>query len=125
MRFLEVMQECVPWIALPPRRNLPWLNKCLVQLMRKRNQLFRQAKRSRRNVDLEKYRKMRNKVLSQLRSAKANYFKCVNPHDANQFWKAVKYLNKVKSSIPVLTMDDITAHSDIEKANMISECSTT
>ena len=74
MRFLEVMQECVPWIALPPRRNLPWLNKCLVQLMRKRNQLFRQAKRSRRNVDLEKYRKMRNKVLSQLRSAKANYF---------------------------------------------------
>ena len=125
MRFLGVMQEYVPWITLPPRRNLPWLNKCLVQLMRKRSQLFRQAKRSRRKVDLDKYWKLRNRVLSQLRAAKANYFKRINPHDANQFWKAVKYLSKVKSSIPVLTMDDITAHSDIKKANMISEYFTT
>ena len=35
--------------------------------------------------------------------------------------KAVKYLNKVISSIPVLTRDDVTACSDKEKADMISE----
>ena len=85
-RFLEVMQECIPQKTLPPRHNLPWLSKSLVQLMRKRNQLFSQAKRSKREVDLAKYRKMRNRVFSQLRSAKANYIKRINPHDAKQFW---------------------------------------
>jgi len=86
-RFLEVMQECIPQKTLPPRHNLPWLSKSLVQLMRKRNQLFSQAKRSKREVDLAKYRKMRNRlVFSQLQSAKANYFKRINPHDAEQFW---------------------------------------
>jgi len=124
-RFLEVMQECIPQKTLPPRHNLPWLSNSLVQLMRKRNQLFSQAKRSKREVDLAKYRKMRNRVFSQLRSAKANYFKRINPHDAKQFWKAVKYLNKAKSSIPVLTRDDVTARSDKEKADMISEYFTT
>ena len=119
------MQECIPQKTLPSRHNLPWLSKSLVQLMGKRNQLFSQAKRSKREVDLAKYRKMRNRVFSQLRSVKANYFKRINPHDAKQFWKAVKYLNKVKSSIPVLTRDDATARSDKEKADMISEYFTT
>lgn len=45
--------------------------------------------------------------------------------DVKQFWKAVKYLNKAKSSIPVLKMDEVTAHSDVEKADMISEYFTT
>ena len=124
-RFLEVMQECIPQKTLPPRHNLLWLSKSLVQLMRKRNQLFSQAKRSKREVDLAKYRKMCNRVFSQLRSAKANYFNRINPHDAKQFWKTVNYLNKVKSSIPVLTRDDVTARSDKEKADMISEYFTT
>jgi len=68
---------------------------------------------------------MRNRVFSQLRSAKANYFKRINPHDAVQFWKAVRYLNKVKSSIPILTKGDVIARSDKEKADMISEYFTT
>ena len=106
------MQECIPHKTLPPRHNLPWLSKRLVQLIKKRNQLFSQAKRSKREVDLINYRKMHSRVFSRLRSAKAKYFKRFNPHDAKQFWKPVKYLNKVKSSIPVLTKGDVTAHSD-------------
>ena len=37
----------------------------------------------------------------------------------------MKHLNKVKSFIPVLTKDDVTACSDKEKADMISEYFTT
>ena len=78
MWLLEVVQECVPWITLPPIRNLPWLDKGILQLIRKRTQLFSRAKSSKREVDLDKYRKMRNRVLSQLRAAKTNYFKHIN-----------------------------------------------
>ena len=70
---------------------------------------------------MNKYRKLRNRVLTQLRASKATYFKQINPRDAKQFWKAVKYLNKSKTSIPALSRDDTTAHSDEEKAAMISE----
>lgn len=95
------------------------------EIAQQRNQLFSQAKRSKREVDLIKYRRMRNRVLSQLRTAKANYLRCINSRDAKQFWKAVKYLNKAQSSIPVLKMDEVSVHSDVEKADMTSEYFTT
>ena len=45
--FLSIMNECIPKRVLPPRRrNLPWLNKGLVQSIRRRNCYFKKAKRS-------------------------------------------------------------------------------
>ena len=119
--FVEIMKQCIPQKVLPPRRNLPWLSKSLVQLMRKRNLLFSRAKRTNRKSDLEKYRQTRNRVVSQLREAKCRFLKTINPHSAKKFWKAVKRLNKTHSSIPVLTNGSTTAHSDREKAEMLSD----
>ena len=82
------------WV-LPLRRNLPWLSKNLVQLMRKRNMLFSHAKRTKQKSDFEKYKRIRNMVVSQLRAAKSRFFKTTNPRNAKKFWKAVKYLNKL------------------------------
>ena len=39
--FLNTMESCIPKAVLPMRHNLPWLNKEIVQLIRKRNLLFR------------------------------------------------------------------------------------
>ena len=120
-RFLEIMKECIPQKVLPPRRNLPWLNKNLVQLMRKRNMLFSRAKRSCRNSDFEKYKRMRNRVVSQLCEAKSRFFNTINPHNAKKFWKAVKYLNKTHNSIPVLCDGNSEARSDGDKAEMLGD----
>ena len=89
---MEIMKECIPQKVLPPRRNLPWLNKNLVQLMRKRNMLFSRAKRTIQKSDFEKYKQIQNRVVSQLCEAKSRFFKTINPCNAKQFWKAVKYL---------------------------------
>ena len=112
------MKQCIPQKVLPPRRNLPWLSKSLVQLMRKRNLLFSRTKRINRKCDLEKYRRTRNRVVSELREAKSRFLK-INPLSAKKFWKAVKYLylNKTRSSIPVLTSGNTTAHSEGRNAN--------
>ena len=90
--FMEIMKECIPQKVLPPRRNLPWLSKNLVQLMRKRNMLFSRAKRTIQKSDFEKYKQIQNRVVSQLCEAKSRFFKTINPCNAKQFWKAVKYL---------------------------------
>ena len=65
-RFMEIMNECIPQRLLPNQRNLPWLSKSLVQLMRRRNLLFSHAKRSGKGSDVEKYKRIRNRVVTQL-----------------------------------------------------------
>ena len=118
---MEIMEECIPRKILPPRRrNLPWLSKGTVQSMRRRNNLFKRAKRSGNHQDYVKYCQARNKVVSQLRSAKAAYFRKLNSANPKQFWKSVKYLNKASSSIPVLTHNNRTFTSNEDKANILN-----
>ena len=106
------MRECVPHRRLPPRHNLPWLSKSLVQLMKRRNMLFSRSKRSKKKSDFEKYKKLRNRVTTQLRDAKTSFFRQINPRDTKKFWKSVKYLNKNQSSIPVLSQGNTLACTD-------------
>ena len=119
--FMEIMNECIPQRLLPNRRNLLWLSKSLVQLMRRRNMLFGQAKRSGKRSDVEKYKCIRNRVVTQLRNAKSSYFKNLNPKsNSKKFWSAVKYLNKKHNSIPVLNHGSMTANTNEEKAEILN-----
>ena len=60
--FLKIMELCVPHGRLPRRKNLPWLSKSIIQLIRKRNSYFRKSKTS--SLYCQKYRRVRNKVVS-------------------------------------------------------------
>ena len=116
--FLSIMDQCIPKKVLPPRRrNLPWLNKSLVQSMRRRNCFFKKAKRSKSSLHLSQYKRARNRVTSQLRKAKKEYFYNLNTSDTKQFWKTFKVLNKHHASIGTLAHGDTTCHSDVDKAN--------
>ena len=44
--FLDIMDECIPTSILSNRKNLPWLTKDIIQLIHKRNNLFKKAKDS-------------------------------------------------------------------------------
>ena len=49
---------------------------------------------------------MRNKVACDLRKAKKSYFQKINPKEPKEFWRAVKYLSKQQSSIPIKFLMD-------------------
>ena len=84
--FMSIMERCIPSKVLPPwRRNLPWINKNLVQSMRKRDNLYRRFKRSGNPIDLEKFKRLRNSIVSQIRLAKENYFNQLDPFNSKQF----------------------------------------
>ena len=113
------MEKCIPRGVLPPRRrNLPWLNKGIIQSMRRRNNFFKKAKIS--SDSERKYRQARNKVVSLLRSAKKEFFRKLNPRKSKQFWKSIKVLNKCNSSIPVLSQGSTLLSSDQEKADALN-----
>ena len=44
----------------------------------------------------------------------------LNPKDPKKFWKAIKFLNKSKTTIPTLSLGDKVAHSDVDKANLLN-----
>ena len=112
------MNECIPKKKLPNRKNLPWLTKKPINMIKRRNLLYKRAKLT---GNFSKYRAMRNKVASELRSAKRSYFQRLNPKKSKDFWRAIKYLNKQRSTIPTLVDEHkVEATSNIEKADMLN-----
>ena len=85
--------------------------------MKKRNLLFKRAKRT---GDYRHYKIARNGTLAQLRLARRNYFRKLNPKDPKNFWKAIKCLNKNKQTIPTLSQGNLVAYTDSEKANLLN-----
>ena len=111
------MAKSIPNKVIPARRNLPWLNKSIIKSMKKRNQLFKKAKKT---GNFRQYKLARNRTLAQLRLAKRNYFRALNPKNPKMFWKAIKFLNKNKQSIPTLSHAGEVATTDVEKANLLN-----
>ena len=118
--FLELMDKCIPNASLPKRRNLPWLSKQNVQLMKKKNTLFRKSKTC--LSLLPKYRKLRNVVTQALNPSKNKFFSTLKK-SSKKFWKAVNSLNRGTNSIRTLFGDDGTpASSPVSKAMLLNLC---
>ena len=119
--FLYIMEQCIHKKVLPSRRcNLPWLNKHLVQSMRRRNCLFRKMKRSNNLIYKKQYNQVRNNVTYQLPQAKEKYFQNLNPSNAKHFWKTVKTLSKPNSCVSFLTYNGNPCSFDSDKTNAMN-----
>ena len=67
--FLEIMHTCIPRSSLSKRKNLPWLSKQIIQLMRKRNMYFTKSKTSPSYAS--RYKELHNMVISKLCSTRS------------------------------------------------------
>ena len=115
--FLDVMEQCIPKSVLPQKRSLPWLTKEIIQLIKKRNYFYKEARRSRNNDDFLKFKQLRNKVIAELRDAKQKFFLDLQSQDSNSFWKKLRQLNP---NIPTLTKGSVVACTNSEKANLLN-----
>ena len=120
-RFLEIMHLCIPQQTLRKKKNLPWITKSILNLMKKRNAAFKVAKRSHDPRAAAKYRHLRNKVIKVMREARKDYLQKLNPLNTRQFWKTIKYLKKEQSTLPTLQHEHAFAESNQEKANMLNQ----
>ena len=69
-KVMDIMHACIPQQTLKKRRNLPWLSKNVIRLIRQRNATFQAAKRSGRPHLVDKFKKLRNRVVRLLRNDK-------------------------------------------------------
>ena len=52
--------------------------------------------------------------------SRPSYFGKLNPRKPKEFWKACKLLSKTSSSIPVLTNNNSTAYTNVDKAELLN-----
>ncbi|MEW8546418.1 MAG: endonuclease/exonuclease/phosphatase family protein, partial [Candidatus Thiodiazotropha sp.] len=110
-------------------KDPPWMHNEIRKLIRQRKRLHRKAKRSNSTHLWSKFRKLRNKVVKEIKLAKSNYEKHVanilknNTNNVKTWWKLSKQiLNMDKSSetIPTLIYNNKEVDSDIDKAEVFN-----
>lgn len=111
------MNSCIPSSRLPNRHSRPWLTKSLLQLIRKKRNLFDRAKHCARLRP--RYCRLRNCVTSSLKKAKQSFFNNINP-SSKDYWKVIKNLNNNTNTVPTLMQDQTRAESDTSKAELLS-----
>ena len=67
---------------------------------------------SKKDLRLPRYIIARNGTLAQLRLAKRNYFRTLNPKDPRKIWREIRYLNKSRHAIATLSQRDYVAYTD-------------
>ena len=96
-------------------KNLPWLNKKVMQAIRKRDALFKKAKRCKNPI---KYRAARNRVTAMIRLNKLKFFQSLKGSDSKAFWKAI--MNNRETTIPTLVYNDSLYETNCDKANVLN-----
>ena len=73
--FLSVLSNHIPNKILTTRKSLPWITYHLQLQVRKWDKAYNKAKRTNSTTDWAVYRRLRNKGVSLLRSAKRTFLK--------------------------------------------------
>ena len=120
--FYSVISECVPKKILPSRKHLPWISPCICKAMKMRNSLLKAYKSTGNQSKFLKYKLYRNRIITELRKAKSNYFKKIQTSDPKTFWRLIKVLTRKKSFFPTLRASDSRlVHDDAVKANILND----
>ena len=104
-----------PGVMVKEERDTPWLNQHIIRGIRECNNAFQNSP----NCNSAKRCKVLcNSVTSMIHKSRANYFKNLNPSNMKQFWKTIKYLKKQRSTIPTLSVSNVSASTDSAKATL-------
>ena len=120
--FLQIMELCIPHTIAKVKKNLPWINKRILNTIKKRDALFRVAKSTGRSLDRSKYNQKRNLVVGMLRESKHTFFnQRLNNADCKTFWKTIRLLNHDYSShMPTLQDGTKTIETSLDKATALN-----
>jgi len=92
-----------------------------IKKLRKRNWVYRKAKKTDCPSLRTKYKSLRNELVHLIRKAKKDHLKKMSKLGKKQFWRTVKFLKKTSSQVPTLKTESTTATSNVEKASLLNE----
>ena len=125
--FEEICDDHVPYREIKIRRvSLPWISPQIRHKMNLRYKSYKKAKRSDDAVLWSEYRKIKNKITSEVRRAKANYYRGLFDEVKNtrSHWKLLKKATDVKKRgniSDIRKADGSLAMNNKEKADTLNE----
>ena len=128
--IIYAADQAIPnkYVTIRPTEH-PWITCHIKNLIRKRKRSFRKFKRTTNPLHLKHYKILRNKIVSDIRKPKKDYFDKLDnllsseTTDSKLFWKTSKQMLNIGKSnhdIPMLFMNNECAETDIQKANMLN-----
>ena len=109
-KIIELAKGCIPnaTVRIKPR-DVPWMNRELKLLIRRRKRAYKRAKRTDSFLDWSKFRKLRNSVVSKIRISKFAYMSSLSEKiisgnlTAKDWWRTIKsFTTPASTSIPPL-----------------------
>ena len=129
-KIFSLSKECIPNKQVRIRPSEPvWMTSIIRNLIRKRKQAFRKAKLTDTPANWEKFRKLRNKVISLIRESKKNRNEQLTNTLRNQrltskdWWTTLKtFISPLyRNSNAPLEKDGIIYSESIDKANLLND----
>lgn len=119
----NTLDELAPWSRKTinnKHKNKPWIKKSVVELIKRRDAAFIEAKKTNKVENKCKYKELRNEVVKNIRESKKKYYENVidiNKKNTKEMWKKLKELTgdkKQKSS----NFNEVNYKGDIIRDNL-------
>ena len=129
--ILNAATDSIPnkYVTIRPA-DPPWMHNEIRKLIRQRKRLHKKAKRLNTDQIWRKFRKLRNKIVKEIRSSKLNYENRIanllktNTQDIRTWWKLSKQvlkLDKNEETIPSLYYNNTSYEDDEDKAEILND----
>jgi len=86
------------WKKTPKKYHLPWFNSDILQIIKRRDIALKKSLKTKMNTDHLTYTSLRNKVVSELRKAKTNYFSKFIEEAGGNSSKLWQHINRITNS---------------------------
>ena len=124
--MLGIMNKLIPSKLSTKRYNLPWLNRSLKKLIKKKHKLWSKARRTKSDSDWDRYRKHKSHTQKVTRAAHQKYIsnileESMEHNDTKPFWHYIKSKRKDNIGISPLKDQGVLHADSIEKAELLNE----
>jgi len=120
----QAMNEFIPQKQVQSSNHIPWLNRQIKHKIKERKRLYNIARRSQTPNAWASYRKIKNEITKEIRTAHSIYQCQLFENDSNntskKFWKYIKSLRKDHVGVSTLSSDGKQVTDSFDKAELLN-----
>jgi hypothetical protein len=124
--LLNILETCVPSKMSKQRPHLPWISQEIKRAMRKRDRLYKTAKRSNDPAKWERFREFRNLLTNKIRQQHTDYIKDIvgkslESENTKPFWNYIRQARTENLGVPIIKTNSKICTSDFDKSEAINQ----
>ena len=122
--LFSIADQCIPKIALHPRKSTHWLSEETLRLVRKNRRAYKLARRSNNPYHLRRYKTISNLVRNQTRMDHAEHLNQITlnlSQDQRPFWRWLNNTQGQRFQIPNIHHAGIVLSTPSEKASVFNQ----